>query len=95
MAEFRTQEKLEDAGIKVKIWLLDSDVNIPTVVVALDDMVLKDPALLVMGAGSHLSPEIAVTRALTEAAQSRVVQIHGRVRIRTGSRWFGHLDMTT
>jgi len=30
-----------------------------------------------MGAGSHLSPEIAVTRALTEAAQSRVVQIHG------------------
>jgi len=64
-------------ALKVKIWLLDSDVNIPTVVVALDDMVLKDPALLVMGAGSHLSPEIAVTRALTEAAQSRVVQIHG------------------
>jgi len=30
-----------------------------------------------MGAGSHLIPEIAVSRALTEAAQSRVVQIHG------------------
>ena len=74
---FGLKKKMEDAGIKVKIWLLDSDVNIPTVVVALDDMVLKDPALLVMGAGSHLSPEIAVTRALTEAAQSRVVQIHG------------------
>lgn len=71
------KKKIEDAGIKVKVWLLDSDVDIPTVVVALDDTVLKDPALLVMGAGSHLSPEIAVTRALTEAAQSRVVQIHG------------------
>lgn len=74
---FELKKKLEDAGIKVKIWLLDSDVEIPTVVVALDDTVLKDPALLVMGAGSHLSPEIAVIRALTEAAQSRVVQIHG------------------
>jgi ribosomal protein S12 methylthiotransferase accessory factor len=30
-----------------------------------------------MGAGTHLKPEIAVRRALTEAAQSRVVQIHG------------------
>ncbi|MBU3968040.1 MAG: YcaO-like family protein, partial [Euryarchaeota archaeon] len=59
------KKKIEDAGIKVKVWLLDSDVDIPTVVVALDDTVLKDPALLVMGAGSHLSPEIAVTRALT------------------------------
>ena len=74
---YQLKRKLEEAGIRVKIWLLDSDVDIPTVVVALDDMVLKDPALLVMGAGSHLSPEIAVTRALTEAAQSRVVQIHG------------------
>jgi ribosomal protein S12 methylthiotransferase accessory factor len=69
--------KIEEAGIRVKLWLLDSDVNIPTVVAALDDTVLRDPALLVMGAGAHLSPEIAVTRALTEAAQSRVVQIHG------------------
>ncbi len=74
---FRLKKKIEEAGIMVKVWLLDSDVGIPTVVAALDDMVLKDPALLVMGAGSHLSPEIAVTRALTEAAQSRVVQIHG------------------
>lgn len=74
---FELKRKLEEAGIKVKVWLLDSDIDIPTVVAALDDTILKDPALLVMGAGSHLSPEIAVTRALTEAAQSRVVQIHG------------------
>ncbi|MCX9084446.1 MAG: YcaO-related McrA-glycine thioamidation protein [Candidatus Methanoperedens sp.] len=74
---FKLKRKLEEAGILVKIWLLDSDIEIPTVVVALDDTVLKDPALLVMGAGAHLSPEIAVSRAITEAAQSRVVQIHG------------------
>jgi len=74
---FRLKTRLEEAGIKVKLWLLGSDVDVPTVVAALDDTVLRDPALLVMGAGSHLSPEIAITRALTEAAQSRVVQIHG------------------
>jgi len=74
---FELKTRLEEAGIKVKLWLLGSDVDVPTVVAALDDTVLRDPALLVMGAGSHLSPEIAITRALTEAAQSRVVQIHG------------------
>lgn len=74
---YELERRMEETGIKVKLWLLDSDVDVPTVVAALDDTVLKDPALLVMGAGSHLSPGIAVTRALTEAAQSRVVQIHG------------------
>ncbi len=74
---YELKRRMEEAGIIVKLWLLESDVDIPTVVVALDDNVLKDPALLVMGAGAHLQPEIAVTRALTEAAQSRVVQIHG------------------
>ena len=74
---YELKKRMEQAGIKVKLWLLDSDVNIPTVVAVVDDTLLKDPALLVMGAGCHLSPEIAVTRALTEAAQSRLVQIHG------------------
>ncbi len=74
---YELKRRMEETGIMVKLWLLDSDIDIPTVVTALDDTVLRDPALLVMGAGSHLSPEIAVMRALTEAAQSRVVQIHG------------------
>lgn len=71
------KSKFEKAGIIARIWLLNHDIDLPTVVCALDDPVLKDPALLVMGAGSHLRPEIAVSRALSEAAQSRVVQIHG------------------
>src|SRR5690606_40965851 len=38
---------------------------------------LRDPALLTMGVGTHLDPEVAVIRALTEVAQSRATQIHG------------------
>jgi ribosomal protein S12 methylthiotransferase accessory factor len=74
---YELKRRMEEAGLKDKLWLLDSDIDIPTVVTALDDTVLKDPALMVMGAGAHLDPGIAITRALTEAAQSRVVQIHG------------------
>ena len=61
----------------MKIWLVPTDTGIPTVIAATDDVKLKDPALLVMGAGSHLKPATAVVRAITEAAQSRVVQIQG------------------
>jgi thioglycine synthase len=69
--------KFKDAGIDLKVWLVPTDTGMPTVIAATDDVKLKDPALLVMGAGSHLKPEIAVARAITEAAQSRVVQIQG------------------
>lgn len=71
------KKKFDDASVEVRLWLLPSDTGICTVVAASDDTELKDPALLVMGAGSHLKPEIAISRALTEVAQSRVVQIHG------------------
>ncbi len=70
-------KRFEDTGITVKLWLLGSDIAVPTVAAALDDTVLRDPALLVMGAGAHLDPKIAAMRALTEAAQSRVIQIQG------------------
>jgi ribosomal protein S12 methylthiotransferase accessory factor len=70
-------QRFKDAGVEIKLWLLSHDTGIPTVLAVTDDIKLKDPALLVMGAGSHLQPEIAIRRAITEAAQSRVVQIHG------------------
>lgn len=70
-------QKFKDAGVDIKLWIPPHDTGLTTVVAATDDIKLKDPALLVMGAGSHLNPAIAVRRALTEAAQSRVVQIHG------------------
>ena len=74
---YELARKFKDAGIELKVWLVPTDTGIPTVIAATDDVKLKDPALLVMGAGSHLKPEIAVARAITEAAQSRVVQIQG------------------
>ncbi|MEL7662707.1 MAG: YcaO-related McrA-glycine thioamidation protein [Methanosarcina mazei] len=74
---YELSRKFKDSGIDLKIWLVPTDTGIPTIIAATDDVKLKDPALLVMGAGSHLKPEIAVARAITEAAQSRVVQIQG------------------
>jgi ribosomal protein S12 methylthiotransferase accessory factor len=67
----------EDAGIHVKLVDLTADVEITTVAAVSDDAVLKDPALLTLGVGTHLDPEVAVIRALTEVAQSRATQIHG------------------
>ena len=66
-----------DAGIHVKLVDLTADVKITTVAAVSDDTVLKDPALLTLGVGTHLDPEVAVIRALTEVAQSRATQIHG------------------
>ena len=67
----------EQAGIDVKLVDLTDDVEITTVAAVSDDTVLKDPALFTLGVGTHLDPEVAVIRALTEVAQSRATQIHG------------------
>jgi len=69
--------KFNSQGIAIKLWYLKTDAHIPTVVAASDDERLRDPALLVIGAGTHTNPTIATLRALTEVAQSRVTQIHG------------------
>lgn len=74
---YKLMQKFKDANINVRLWIPQHDTEVTTVVASLDDVQLKDPAMLVMGAGAHLKPEIATIRALTEAAQSRVVQIHG------------------
>ncbi len=70
-------QKFKKADVEIKLWVLQHDTKVTTIVAVTDDIKLKDAAMLVMGAGSHLKPEIAVSRAITEAAQSRVVQIHG------------------
>ena len=67
----------KESGINVRLVDLTADVKITTVAAVSDDTILKDPALLTLGVGTHLDPEIAVIRALTEVAQSRATQIHG------------------
>jgi len=71
LAKFRAQ------GVEVHLKDLTSDVGIPTIAAAADDVRMKDPALLNLGVGTHLSPRVAAIRALTEVAQSRCTQIHG------------------
>jgi len=69
--------KFTAAGVEVTLKDITSDIGVPTVAAVADDVVLKDPALLTIGMGSHTSAQIAVLRALTEVAQSRLTQIHG------------------
>ncbi|NMA11401.1 MAG: YcaO-related McrA-glycine thioamidation protein [Methanomicrobiales archaeon] len=69
--------KFAAAGVEVTLKDITSDIGIPTVAAVADDVVLKDPTLLTIGMGSHTSAHIAVLRALTEVAQSRLTQIHG------------------
>jgi ribosomal protein S12 methylthiotransferase accessory factor len=70
-------DKFEKESINIKLLDLTADIGISTIAASSDDTLLKDPALLTIGVGTHLNPEIAISRALTEVAQSRATQIHG------------------
>jgi ribosomal protein S12 methylthiotransferase accessory factor len=71
------QRKFADAQVEVTVRDITSDIGIPTMAAVADDVLLKDPMLLTIGIGTHTSARIAVIRALTEVAQSRLTQIHG------------------
>ncbi len=70
-------DKFNEANVSIKLIDLTSDNNIPTIGAVSEDLSLKDPALLTLGIGTHLNPEIAAIRSITEVAQSRATQIHG------------------
>ena len=70
-------DKFHSQGIDIKLMDITADLKITTIAASADDTVLKDPALLALGVGTHLDPDVAVIRALTEVAQSRATQIHG------------------
>ncbi len=69
--------KFESEGIKIKLMDFTADINIPTIAASADDTVTRDAGLLTLGIGTHLDPEVAILRALTEVAQSRATQING------------------
>jgi ribosomal protein S12 methylthiotransferase accessory factor len=67
---------LADARVRPIVYDCTVDTNIPVYMARLWDE--RQPAMGVyLGSGAHLDPEIAVLRALTEAAQSRAVYIAG------------------
>jgi len=68
--------RFNDAEIDLHVKDITSDIGIPTFFAASDDIRERDPTLLNMGVGTHLSPKVALIRALTEVAQSRLSQIY-------------------
>ncbi|MDI9633679.1 MAG: YcaO-related McrA-glycine thioamidation protein [Methanolinea sp.] len=69
--------RFSSAQVEVHVKNITSDLGIPTFAAVSDDAQLRDPALLTIGMGTHTSARIALLRALTEVAQSRLTQIHG------------------
>lgn len=73
-------DKLEAAGVAVAVFDLSCDLGIPVYgcsIVDADDTVRWRPLPPFNGYGCHLSPSIALLRALTEAVQSRLTYISG------------------
>ncbi len=70
-------EKIESAQQVIKIWEITSQLGIPTYhCVIVDTNPLRNLGLF-NGTGTHLNKEIALSRAITEAAQSRLTLISG------------------
>ncbi|MGD0817133.1 MAG: YcaO-related McrA-glycine thioamidation protein [Methanomassiliicoccales archaeon] len=72
-----TIDRFISKGIEVHLKNLTSDIGMPVIAAAADDVQLQDAGLLTLGIGAHPSPKIAALKALTEVAQSRLTQIHG------------------
>ena len=64
-------------GIEIHLKNLTSDIGVSTIAAAADDVIMQDPAMLTLGIGTHLDPQVAAVKALLEVAQSRLTQIHG------------------
>lgn len=69
--------RFKESEIEIVFKDITSDIKLPTILAVIDDLRLKDPTLMVMGMGTHIDPKVALYRAITEAAQSRLTQIHG------------------
>ncbi len=78
------EELIVEAGLVLEAWDITNDIGIPAFKAAIFDIgVLQSAAagkripLPQHGFGCHLNPTIALSRAITEAAQSRLVLISG------------------
>ncbi len=70
-------ERFERAGLRPVIHDITSDLEIPTVFVAVLDESFPGYPMIHAGLGTHPDARVAVRRALTETAQSRCVDIQG------------------
>jgi ribosomal protein S12 methylthiotransferase accessory factor len=67
-------DRVRAAGMKLALWDLTWEVGVPTV---LADLAAPDIPNVWRGSGCHPDPAVALSRALTEAAQSRLTYISG------------------
>lgn len=70
--------KFADRGVEIHLKDLTCDTGVATIGAAADDPVTRDPEMLTIGVGTHLNPEIAAVRAITEVAQSRATHKDGK-----------------
>jgi putative methanogenesis marker protein 1 len=70
-------ERFTRAGVAVQVFGYANAIGVPTVFVTTDDTHAEDGLLINGGAGCHPDPVVALNRALTEAAQSRLAVISG------------------
>ncbi|MFF0055893.1 YcaO-like family protein [Streptomyces microflavus] len=69
--------RFEQAGIRVQVFAYANEIGVPTIFVTTDDTHAEDGLLINGGAGCHPDPAVALSRALTEAGQSRLNVISG------------------
>lgn len=67
-------ETIRRAGFRVALWDITWEAGVPTMMA---DLVAPDLANVWRGSGCHPSPRVAVSRAVTEAAQARLTYISG------------------
>ena len=70
-------ERFTAERIDVRMWDMTSDVGIPAYHCIINDPISLGGVNPTYGAGCHLSKDVALSRALTEAAQSRLTFIAG------------------
>jgi ribosomal protein S12 methylthiotransferase accessory factor len=70
-------DKIRDAGLEISVHALLNEFGIPCFEAVIFDPDARTPGYLNGGYGCHLHRDIAVLRAITEAAQSRLSWIHG------------------
>lgn len=69
--------KFQQAKINLRIWDITSEIGIPSFHCAIQDSNALRGMFISTGSGAHLVKEIALSRALTEVAQSRLTLISG------------------
>jgi YcaO-like protein with predicted kinase domain len=66
-----------EAGVGVKVWEVTSSIRLPAYQCAIFDKESVRSLGVFTGSGAHINRDIALSRALTEAAQSRLTLISG------------------